>query len=33
VLNQSLQFAGPPAGLPACGDAFRPARCEAGQGK
>lgn len=33
VLNQSLQFAGAPAGLPACGDAFRPARCEAGQGK
>ncbi len=33
VLNQSLQFAGPPAGLPACGDVFRPARCEAGQGK
>ena len=33
VLNQSLQFAGPPAGLPACGAAFRPARCEAGQGK
>ena len=33
VLNRSLQFAGPPAGLPACGDAFRPARCEAGQGK
>ncbi|HEY1218255.1 MAG: hypothetical protein ABSE42_16045 [Bryobacteraceae bacterium] len=32
VLNQSLQFAGPPAGLPACGDVFRPARCEAGQG-
>jgi hypothetical protein len=32
VLNQSLQFAGPATGLPACGDAFRPARCEAGQG-
>ena len=33
VLNRSLQFAGPPASLPACGDAFRPARCEAAQGK
>ncbi len=32
VLNQSLQFAGPPAGLPACGEAIRPARCEAGLG-
>lgn len=33
VLNQKLQFAGPPAGLPACGDAFRPARCQGGQSK
>jgi hypothetical protein len=33
VLDQSLQFAGPPAGLPECGDFFRPARCEAAQGK
>jgi len=28
VLNRSLQFAVPPAGLPACGDIFRPASCE-----
>lgn len=33
VLNRNLQFAGPPAGLPACGDTFHPARCEAGQSK
>jgi hypothetical protein len=33
VMNQSLQFAGPPAGLPACGEPFRPAGCETGQGK
>ncbi len=33
VLDQGLKFAGPPAGSPACGDAFRPAPCEAGQSK
>jgi len=33
VPNQSLQFAGPPAGMPVCGDAFRPTGCEAGNGK
>jgi hypothetical protein len=33
VLNQNLQFAGPPAGSPACGDIFHPASCEAGQSK
>lgn len=33
VLNRNLQFANPPAGSPACGDTFHPARCEAGQSK
>jgi hypothetical protein len=33
VLNQRLQFAGPPAGLPACGEVFQPARCEANQSR
>lgn len=33
VLNQSLRFNGPRAGLPECGEPFRPARCEAGPGK